>query len=317
MTKMQFYIKRYGSAINFYGGTGESAHKFFVKAPGQKTQRRVTEFASQVANQYYNILVTTKARRSLDTYDKSIQTRGHHGVQQHSSDTSNDAENHVDDIRFDLSGKYSIQITKSLIEKASRSEDIYPQWKTNMHGVKNNNYKFRLHPRLMNAIINMVNKIVDISASKDVAYKVDGYTRLTTISQDGNQVVYHANPHLQGRMWYDWVYVHFEETITNGDIVERFYPAKILGFVTIQNTTEAVIQCTEKPLRWSRIKKEFVVNVNLGTDDANSVVTVPLSSFVHPLCVVPDYGGHGTSYLVVLPRRNWSRYFGNRINGRS
>ena len=38
MTKFQFYIKRYGSAINFYGGTGESAHKFFVKAPGLKTQ---------------------------------------------------------------------------------------------------------------------------------------------------------------------------------------------------------------------------------------------------------------------------------------
>ena len=70
MTKFQFYMKRYGSAINFYGGTGESAHKFFVKAPGLKTQRRVTEFASQVANQYYNMLVTTKALRSVDIYDK-------------------------------------------------------------------------------------------------------------------------------------------------------------------------------------------------------------------------------------------------------
>ena len=49
MTKFQFYMKRYGSAINFYGGTGESTHKHFVKAPGQKTQRRVSEFASQVA----------------------------------------------------------------------------------------------------------------------------------------------------------------------------------------------------------------------------------------------------------------------------
>ena len=38
MTKFQFYIKRYGSAINFYGGTGESAHKHFMKAPSEKTQ---------------------------------------------------------------------------------------------------------------------------------------------------------------------------------------------------------------------------------------------------------------------------------------
>jgi len=70
MKKLQFYMKLYGSAINFYGGTGESAHKFFVKTPGLKTQRRVTEFASRVANQYYSILVTRKALRSVDTYDK-------------------------------------------------------------------------------------------------------------------------------------------------------------------------------------------------------------------------------------------------------
>ena len=38
MTKFQIYVKQYGSAINSYGGTGESAHKHFVKAPGQKTQ---------------------------------------------------------------------------------------------------------------------------------------------------------------------------------------------------------------------------------------------------------------------------------------
>ncbi len=36
MAKLQSYNKRYGSAMNFYGGTGESAHKHFVKAPGQK-----------------------------------------------------------------------------------------------------------------------------------------------------------------------------------------------------------------------------------------------------------------------------------------
>jgi hypothetical protein len=37
-TKFPDYICQYGSATNFLGGAGESAHKFFVKAPGQKTQ---------------------------------------------------------------------------------------------------------------------------------------------------------------------------------------------------------------------------------------------------------------------------------------
>ena len=31
-TKFPDYIRRYGSAMNFFGGTGESAHKLFVKA---------------------------------------------------------------------------------------------------------------------------------------------------------------------------------------------------------------------------------------------------------------------------------------------
>ena len=110
-------------------------------------------------------------------------------------------------MQFKLSGMYSLQLTEYVIEKASRGEMIYPQWKTNLHGVKNNNYKYHLHSRLVNAIINRM--------KSNVVNTVEGFTRLTTESQDGNQVIYHANPHFQGRMWYDWAYVHFEETITN------------------------------------------------------------------------------------------------------
>ncbi len=61
MTKLQPYIKRYKSAINFYGGLGEAAHKYFVKAPGQKTQHRVSEFAVQTENQCYDMIVTKHA----------------------------------------------------------------------------------------------------------------------------------------------------------------------------------------------------------------------------------------------------------------
>ncbi len=59
MTKFQYYINRYRCAMNFYGGMGESARKIFVKTPGQKTQRHVSEFASQTANQFYDILTAT------------------------------------------------------------------------------------------------------------------------------------------------------------------------------------------------------------------------------------------------------------------
>ncbi len=51
----------------------------------------------------------------------------------------------------------------------------------------------------------------------------------------------------------------------------------------------------------------------IGTDMDISDVTVPISALVNPLCVIPDYGGHQTSYIIVLPKRNWSRYFGDKI----
>jgi hypothetical protein len=61
MTKMQEYMKLFGSGINFYGGPGESAHKQFIKIPGQRTQRRVGEFAQQTALQYHDMLVSSYA----------------------------------------------------------------------------------------------------------------------------------------------------------------------------------------------------------------------------------------------------------------
>ncbi len=45
ITKMQECMMLLGSRINFYGGPGESAHKQFIKIPGQRTQQRVSEFA--------------------------------------------------------------------------------------------------------------------------------------------------------------------------------------------------------------------------------------------------------------------------------
>ena len=56
-TKMQSYIKLLGSGLNFFGGPGEAAHKIFVKAAVQKTQRRLSEFAQQTSTQYYYMIL--------------------------------------------------------------------------------------------------------------------------------------------------------------------------------------------------------------------------------------------------------------------
>jgi hypothetical protein len=57
-------------------------------------------------------------------------------------------------------------------------------------------------------------------------YKIEGYTQATTSTQDNNRVIFSAHPYFQGRMWYDWAYVHFEEINTSGDAVENFLSFK-------------------------------------------------------------------------------------------
>ncbi len=67
VAKMREYVSLYGSAMNFYGGPGEASHQVFVKAPGLKTQRRMSEFAMQTAGQYYNFLLVQKVLNDIDT----------------------------------------------------------------------------------------------------------------------------------------------------------------------------------------------------------------------------------------------------------
>ncbi len=76
MTKFQDYITLYGSAMNFFGGPGEASHTLFVKAPGQKTQRQVSEFAVQTAKQYYSIMVTNRAMISVENSNQNIVQAG-------------------------------------------------------------------------------------------------------------------------------------------------------------------------------------------------------------------------------------------------
>jgi hypothetical protein len=123
---------------------------------------------------------------------------------------------------------------------------------------------------------------------------IEGYTKVTTKTHDGTKLILYAHLNFQGKKWYDWAHVDFEELNSSGEAIGTYYPSKTLGFVTIHGITEAVIQCSEKPLIWSDLEEKFILKTIIGTNIDVSYVTVPIS-------------------LLVLPKRNWSRYFGDRI----
>ncbi len=113
MTKMQSYIKRFGSGMNFYGHPGEAAHKLFVKSAGQKTQRRVGKFAQQTAHQYCNYMLSMHAIQHL-AYVSSclIQSGTEDLARQPDKDTDEEGNVHIK-----LSGKYELEVTPEIIEK--------------------------------------------------------------------------------------------------------------------------------------------------------------------------------------------------------
>jgi hypothetical protein len=89
----------------------------------------------------------------------------------------------------------------------------------------------------------------------------------------------------------------------------------LLGLITTNGTCEAVIQWFLNPIDWEDIQQNFILEIQLGSNFHVSFVIVPIDSFVHPLCVFPDDGSDQTNkYFVVLPKRNWSQYFGNNIH---
>ena len=93
---------------------------------------------------------------------------------------------------------------------------------------------------------------------------------------------------------------------------EAYYPSLILGFVEASDGVEAVIQCSVCPMKWSTVEKNMFVEFTLGVN-SESLVRVPLSSFVFTLCVIKDYGGEKNKYFVVLPKRGGGSYFGKDI----
>ena len=85
-------------------------------------------------------------------------------------------------------------------------------------------------------------------------YEIEEYTRAIVRGDDGTKTIIYAHPFLLGKKWYDWVYVHFQESDVSGNDVENYYPSKILGFVTIDGVTEAVIHCSMTPLSWADVE---------------------------------------------------------------
>jgi hypothetical protein len=65
---------------------------------------------------------------------------------------------------------------------------------------------------------------------------------------------------------------------------------------------EAVIQGSLKPFCWDDVEKNFILEIQSGTNFDGLFVTAPINSIGHLLCVIPDCGGQQNKHFVVLPK---------------
>ena len=156
-------------------------------------------------------------------------------------------------------------------------------------------------------------KVLHRRLHSSIGTTVTGFTKAVFTSTTTGHTPFYAHPCFQGQRWYDWALVHFEESNNHGELIQTHYPSRVLGLILIDGKQEAVIQCLVKPILWMTVEKHFIVPVKLGTDFNILFVTVPMDAFVHPLCVLPDLGGETDAFFILLPKRIWSRYFGDRI----
>ncbi len=124
-----------------------------------------------------------------------------------------------------------------MIDKMETHETIDVVWLTGK--AKKNSGTYKLKKELVKCLVRRIN-----DSTKNITMIV-GHTRaIVTSSNTNERSIFYSRPCNNREPWYDWAMVHFEETNNLGEIAENYYPSRLLGFITTNNTWEAVIQCS-------------------------------------------------------------------------
>ncbi len=146
-------------------------------------------------------------------------------------------------------------VTNDILESMKAIGNVYVTWLCDEKNIKRNNGRLCLSKDLVRVLLRKISDIGDTNCVRDIM--VTGYTREAIIMDDSSKIILYAHQCFQGNSRYDWAYVHFQVVSLDGIEVENYYPSRLLGFITLQGITEAMIQCAEKLLLWSDVNFFF------------------------------------------------------------
>ena len=135
-------MRLFGTALNFFGGPGESHHKYFVKAPGDNTQRRVSEFAKQISNRIYENMIFEIAKEALQQQEDVYEQVGNPP-----SDASSDEMG--EDTKSIFVGKYELKINN--VNEDGENSDHVLKWSW-QNKQKKKDGRYQLHPDLLRVV---------------------------------------------------------------------------------------------------------------------------------------------------------------------
>jgi hypothetical protein len=215
ITKMQEYMKLFGSGINVYGGPGESAHKQFIKIPEQRTQCRVSEFAQQTAFQHYNMLVSSNAVHDCQMRSNLYKQSGNTGTDFACTETK--------EVVIEMSGKYDLTVTHEVIEMMEAESKVIVNLSYDYQITKGSSDKYNLSKDYV--------KVLHKRLCSSIGTIVIGFTKATITSTSGEPTQFFAHPCFQRHQCYDWALVHFQEVDNQGEEIENHYPSKNTWFL--------------------------------------------------------------------------------------
>ena len=325
LTKFALYIQWFGAGRNFYGGTGESMLKTFMKHLSKFTQRRADTFARQLAENHYQQSLFEHSANCIREQTNSNYVRQDDVVQRQFS-----GKHHVTFTRKPTgSVEYGVSVKWP---KASSSQplDSILRYTISQYMAEHDpsRHEFHLLAFTSATLPNNRETLDEYDAGpRHSLYKID--TRVNR---------------------YDWCMIQAHK-LGSETANERFdiwgytCPAQIHGFLRFDSegiptpcllqkhednanairalgikddTMYVIVRTHKKFLTWKELEKQFVVPIELGPLDGKHGCTyiLPVSRIVNPLFVFEDHGQQDTptSFFATLPARYHAFYIDHWIN---
>ena len=111
-----------------------------------------------------------------------------------------------------------------------------------------------------------------------------------------------------------------------GSGVDQVYPSGVLGYVDLSSDSVplpddageskvfAIVRCGTAALDWDYLKRNFFHEFSLSPNNEEYLTAVPVEAIVRPMVVYSDIGGDSNKFICSLPKREWCRHFGDKVN---